>query len=140
MGAVSLDIAVWRAQFPQFKSISAYPNDLIENYFAQSEGYISNWGRCNFRTLAFKRQALYLLTAHLAAIYVQINAGSSPNVMTGATIDKVSITVEPPPAPNAWQYWLQTTPYGQQLLALLQVTSAGGFYGGGYPTVAAFRR
>ncbi|OWK47571.1 hypothetical protein FRUB_01270 [Fimbriiglobus ruber] len=44
--------------------------------------------------------------------------------MTGATIDKISVTLEPPPAPNAWQYWLQSSPYGQQLLALLQVVSA----------------
>ena len=79
------------------------------------------------------------MTAHLLALSVMIASGNTPGVMVAATIDKISITLEPPPAPNAWQYWLQTTPYGQQLLALLQVASVGGFYAAsGVPGRAGF--
>lgn len=140
MGAISLDTTAFRAQFPQFVSPTVFPNDKLSLYFSIASTYIYNNSWCNSRVTAFKTQALYLMTAHMAAIQALIASGTTPNVTTQATVDKVSLTIEPPPSLNAWQYWLQTTPYGQQLLALLQVNSAGGFFAGGFPVRAAFKR
>ena len=61
-----------------------------------------------------------------------------PGIITEATVDKVDVKLEPPPLPNQWQFWLGTTIYGQQLLALLQGKSVGGTYYGGPPVLAAF--
>lgn len=143
MSVIALDIAQFRAQFPQFASIATISDETITAQWNAATMYISNQvGGCYFgaRTLAVRTQALYLMTAHLCAIALNIAAGTVAGVLTGATVDKVSITLEPPPAPNQWQYWLQTTPYGSQLLALLQVASVGGAYYGGRPELSAFRR
>jgi hypothetical protein len=43
------------------------------------------------------------------------------------------------PLKNQWGWWMQISGYGQQLWALLQVKSVGGFYIGGTPTMSAFR-
>jgi hypothetical protein len=48
--------------------------------------------------------------------------------------------MQPPPETNQWQWWLSLSPWGQQLLALLLVKSAGGFYIGGFPERQGFRK
>ena len=91
-------------------------------------------------SLAQQTGALSLMTAHLLGISVSANAGQNSGVVISATIDKVTVGLMAPPAGNNWQYWLNQTPYGQQLLALLSAASAGGFYVGGNPVVSNFRR
>lgn len=90
-------------------------------------------GECRYR-------ALTLLTAHLAALGVLIAAGQVPGLVQTATVDKVSVSLTPPPILTQFQWWLSLTPYGQQLLALLQVASVGGIYIGGLPEISAFRK
>jgi hypothetical protein len=80
------------------------------------------------------------MTAHLAAISVLIAAGQIPGLVQNATIDKITVGLTPPPIPNQFQWWLNITPYGQQLLAMLQVNSVGGFYIGGLPERSAIRK
>lgn len=143
MATIPFDPTAFRAQFPQFQNTSTFPDSTLQVYFATAGLYINNQAGgsyCGGLTTAQKIQALYLMTAHLAALSVLILSGQTPGILTGATIDKISVTIEPPPAPNQWQYWLQTTPYGQQLLALLQVASVGGLYiTTGAPGRAGFR-
>lgn len=143
MSVIMLDIAQFRAQFPQFASIATISDATIQAQWDAATNYINDQtGGCYFgaRSIAQQTQALYLMTAHLCAISLSIASGTVAGVLTGATVDKVSITNAPPPFANQWQYWLQTTPYGQQLLALLQVLAVGGAYYGGRPELAAFRR
>lgn len=143
MSVITLDIAQFRAQFPQFGSTDTISDATITAQFAAATCYISDQaGGCCFggRSLAVRTQALYLMTAHLCAISLNIAMGTVAGVLTAATVDKTAITLAPPPLANQWQYWLQTTPYGQQLLALLQVAAVGGAYFGGRPELAAFRR
>jgi len=74
------------------------------------------------------------------ALSAKANSGDVAGVVTAATIDKISVTLMPPPGLNQWQWWLNQTPYGQQLLALLQIAAAGGrFYSAGKPVVGVFR-
>ena len=90
---------------------------MIQIYWDTATAYVSNrTGGCYTGGMSVAQQTLALnqMTAHLLYLSGLIAAGNTPGVLVGATIDKISVTLEPPPAPNQWQYWLQTTPYGQQ--------------------------
>jgi hypothetical protein len=121
------DVEGFRLQFPAFSDDTTYPDLTLEGYWDMAIEYISdvNYGylRDGSRYLA-----LNLMTAHLAALFTLINAGETPGQIQGATIDKVSVTLTPPPNKNQFDWWLGLTPYGAQLLALLQMKSVGGFY------------
>jgi hypothetical protein len=138
---ITLNICGFRTQFPQF-DLATISDATIEAQFAAASLYISSryCGWYNACGLATQTQSLMLMTAHLCAISLNIAAGQIAGVLVNATVDKVTIGLQPPELPNQWQYWLQSTPYGQQLLALLQVAAAGGTYVGGRPELAAFRR
>lgn len=143
MPTIYYDDAVFRADFPVFADTCKYPQSTLQMYWNTATCYISDrFGGCYCGGLKPKQQtlALNLMTAHLLALSGLIASGETPGILTGATIDKITVSIEPPPATNQWQYWLQTTPYGQQLLALLQLVSVGGTYVGGVPELAAFRR
>ena len=131
MPCIQYNDANFRALFPAFADMTTYPQAVLQLYWDNATAYVSNqYGGCYVMgmTLAQQTLAVNQMTAHLVALANLIATGQTPGIMTGATIDKISVTLEPPPIPNQWQYWLQTTPYGQQLLALLQVSSAGGFF------------
>lgn len=144
MTTIALDIAAFRALFPAFSNVITYPDAVIQLFWDTATNYVSDQnGGCYTQGLKLAQQTLALnqMTAHLLALNALIgNSSQTPGLKQAATIDKVSITLTPPPVPNQWQWWLSLTPYGQQLLALLQVASAGGFYYGGFPTSGAFRR
>lgn len=145
MAAIIFDPAAFREQFHSFQCTPAISNETLQAYFDTATMYINNPNCGNYTLIgglsaAQRRQCLYLMTAHLGTIARSIEAGSVVGVMTGATVDKVSVTLEPPPAANQWQYWLQSTAYGQQLLSLLSVVGAGGFYINPRPELSAFRR
>lgn len=143
MTTIIFDATNFRTQFAQFSSQVLFPDIRLQAYWDMATAYVSDqYGGCYIYALKLNQQrlALNLMTAHLAALSAMIAAGDTPGVMTAATIDKISVTLEPPPSTNNWKYWLNQTPYGQQLLALLQAASAGGFYFGAYPIVPAFRR
>lgn len=140
MAAVTFDVAAFRAGYPAFAA-NPPTDETLQVYFNNGTGYINNqYPQCQGMNVAQLTQALYLMTAHLAAIAAGIAVGDTPGQVQGATIDKVTVTMTPPPNPNQWQWWLGTTPYGAQLLALLQAVSAGGFYFGGRFENNAMRR
>lgn len=130
----------FRSLFPAFGNQTLYPDATLNNDFTLATGYVSDRaGGCFIggMSAARQKQALYLMTAHLLAIGDAIATGSNPALLQAATIDKISVTQTPPPVKNQWQWWLSTTAYGQQLLALLQVASVGGFYVPGAPPARA---
>lgn len=139
MTCIQYNDANFRAMFTEFSSTVTYPLSLLQLYWNSATDYISN--RPNF---AFGINQLTLalnqMTAHLAKLNALAGSGQGTGLMQGATIDKVSIQLTPPPEVNQWQWWLNQTPYGQQLLALLQMVSVGGTYVGSYPTVFTLRR
>jgi hypothetical protein len=45
-----------------------------------------------------------------------------------ATIDKITVSLTPPPATSEFLWWLNLTGYGAQLAALLSVHAVGGFF------------
>lgn len=129
---INYNDAAFRALFPAFSNTTTFPEATIQGYWNTAIVYVNNqYGGCyvgGWNSLAQQTQAINLMTAHLLALSQIVAGGNTPGLVTGATIDKVSVSLEPPPVKNQWQWWLSLTPYGQQLLALLQVVSVGGYY------------
>lgn len=141
---INFSEAAFRGLFPAYATTTPQTSTpVLQAYWDTAAAYISNRsGGCytGGMTTAQQTLALNLMTAHLVYLSALIAAGTAPGVLTGATIDKVNVTLQPPPASNQWQYWLNQSPYGQQLLSLLQVASVGGFYvNAGVPGQAGFR-
>jgi len=140
-----LDIPVFRQTFPAFTSVTLYPDVAITLRWGLAVGMFGdqdNWALSGVSL----QSALDLLTAHLLQLATDTAAGGGGTgpAVTGpavsATVDKVSVTVAAPTTRSAWQYWLASTPYGQQLAALLALISAGGLYVGGFPERRGFRK
>lgn len=86
--------------------------------------------------------ALNLMTGHLTQIAAMLVAdpGAVVGPVAGAAEGSVSLNLVPAPATSGWTYWLASTPYGQQLWALLSVKTAGGIMVGGSLERASFRQ
>ena len=133
-----LNIPYFRQAFPEFGNEIAFPDSTLEMYWTWATLYISDINRGWLRGRS-RQHCLNLMTAHLLQVHLIAASGKLPGIVIEATVGKVDVQLEPPPLPNQWQFWLGTTGYGQQLLALLQVKSAGGNYYGGPPVLSAFR-
>lgn len=135
----TFDIPNFRIDYPAFSNATTFPDVTLQLYWDNATCYIDNLnygylnGDCRY-------QALTLMTAHLASLSVLIASGQIPGLVQTSTIDKISVGLTPPPLLNQFQWWLCITPYGQSLLALLQVSSVGGFYIGGLPERLAIRK
>ena len=134
----SLDLAAFRLSYPAFKDNTAYPDETLRAYFTTSSSYLANdnygWLKEESRYIA-----LTMMTAHIGAIGALIASGETPGLASSGSVDKTSVTLTPPPMTSQFHWWLNITPYGQQLLALLQMRSAGGFSVGGSNTRGGFR-
>lgn len=142
MSTIILDTAAFRALFPQFADVTKWPDTAISLQFGMATSYISADTYGDMAEAA-RANALYLMTAHLLALGVLIaqnNYSGQVGIVQGAVVDHVQITLTPPPVKSQWQWWLNTTPYGAQLLGLLEAQAVGGFYVGGLPERAAFRK
>jgi hypothetical protein len=137
---LTFDVTLFRQQFPVFANATAYPDAMLQMYWDMAVCYVTDVGNYGWLQGNCRQLAINLMTAHLTALSVIVAGGQVPGLVQSATIDKVSVSLTPPPLKNQWQWWLSTTPYGQQLLALLQNRSVGGWYIGGRPELAAFRR
>lgn len=119
--------ASFRLRFTEFASPSAYPTPILQENFDAAGCFVANknygWlaGCCNL-------YALNLMTAHLTKLGALIADGQTPGIETQATIDKVSVAMMEPPVKDGWDFWLNQTPYGQALLALLTAKAVGGAY------------
>jgi len=140
MAEHTFDSVAFRAQFPAFTSTTKYPDEQLSGYFTMATMYIypKDWGGICGAQLQL---CLNLMTAHLAWLnQLTISGNTSAAPVNSASIDKVSVSLEAPPfGSSMWKYWLSTTPYGKQLLALLRILSRGGGIVGGSPEGLAFR-
>lgn len=142
MSTITFNVSNFRPQFPQFADDAAFPDAMLQGQFDLATAYVSadTYGSM---PVAARTQALYLMTAHLLALGVILAADSyqgQVGVVTGSTVGNVSVTLQPPDSRSEWRWWLNTTPYGAQLAALLSMQSAGGFFVGGLPERSAFRK
>jgi len=138
---IIFDPAAFRAKFPAFKD---YSDAQLSLYWDTATIFIKDVTNCALDAKALE-YALQLMTAHLILLSEKDSGtGSGSSGVYGpvkeASIDKVSVSIVEPPAGTSWRWWMSLTPYGIQLLALLRIKGAGGFYVGGRPEGSAFRR
>lgn len=143
MATIYFNASNFRALFKPYSDPNLFPDALLQLFWDTATAYVSNRsGGCYTLGLKLGQQvlALNLMTAHIVFLTQQANQGQNTGLLQGATIDKVSVTLTPPPEVNQWQWWLNQSPYGQQLLAMLGVAAVGGGYFGGFPTSYTLRR
>jgi hypothetical protein len=133
-----LDIPVFRAMFPAYADETAYPDSTLETYYSIGKCYVKD-NDCVLPSEC-RAHALNLMLAHLLYIKDLAVLGNKTVVITSATEGPVSVSIAQPPSSDNWTYWLNTTPYGPQVLAMLEVASVGGFYIGGSPERRGFRK
>lgn len=138
MALHTFDVDLFRLQFPAFANPIEFPDARLQMYWDMAVCYINPNDFC-YLSGDCLQLALNLMTAHLAASNVLIEGGQNPGFTTSASIDKVNVSLQPPPVTSGWNFWLATTPWGVQLWALLQASSVGGYYIGGRPETSAFR-
>lgn len=142
--AASFDLARFRSGFPAFADPAAWPDDLLQAQFDAACLHISPRPGKRLAGAGLER-VLHLMTAHLLYLLSAQNgagaAGGVSAMVSGASVDKVSVTLTPPPLKSQWSWWLSLSPHGAALLALLKQKSAGGLYvGGAPPERAGFRK
>jgi hypothetical protein len=126
------DLSAFRTAYPVFDSV---PDATVEAAATSALCLIGQDG-CDCDV-----QMWQLMVAHLLYIQGQVATGNgNAGAVTSATIDKVSVSFAAPPfGTSAYKFWLFKSPYGGQLLALLDRCSKGGVYVGGLPERSAFR-
>lgn len=140
MGTQTFDVAAFRAAFPVFANETMYSDAMLQMYWIMATMYISDEDFPEGLNGPQLVLVLQLMTAHLTWLNKLISSGRTPSVKTASSIDKISVTLLPPPIKDGWDWWLNTTPYGQQLNAILSLLSVGGFSVGGSPERDGFRR
>ena len=126
------DLSAFRTAYPVFDSV---PDATVQAAATSALCLIGQDGcECDV-------QMWQLMVAHLLYIQGQVATGNGgAGAVTSATIDKVSVAFAAPPfGTSAYKFWLFKSPYGGQLLAMLDRCSKGGVYVGGLPERSAFR-
>lgn len=131
----------FRNQFPQFENTTIYPPAQLEGWWTMGTAYINidNNYPWNFKSKQLQL-AIDLMCAHLGASFTMINKGIPAVVVQGSAEGTVNISMVPPPVKSAFGWWLATTPYGNQLRALLKTVANVGLYIGGSTENAGFRK
>lgn len=126
------DLSAFRTAYPVFDSVP----DATAQAAATSALCLIGQDGCDCDV-----QQWQLMVAHLLYIQGQVATGNgNAGAVTSATIDKVSVSFAAPPfGTSAYKFWLFKSPYGGQLLAMLDRCSKGGVYVGGLPERSAFR-
>lgn len=135
---IDLDIASFRVNFPAYSVVVDYPDARLNAQYAIGKCYIAD----NDCTLpeACREFALQLMLAHLLSIQDSIAAGRPTQIVTSATEGSVSVSLAEPPNTDTFTYWFSTTPYGLQLIAMLDASSVGGYFVGGSEERRGFRK
>lgn len=138
---VAFDITVFRAQIPAYSDAGDFPDALLDATFDQAICYVSNVidsrSTINAGCLLIM---LNNLVAHLLTIQKMIGAGETPGIIKSSKVGSVSVTLEPPTTEGEqFTWWLNTTAYGSQVAAQLDVSSAAGFIANGYNAIGGFR-
>lgn len=139
VAVISFDAALFRAQFPEYQDPDLYPDAVLQGYWDSATCFISpvNFGHLHG---ACRARALNLMTAHILLVSSNTSGGEATGIIASATIDKVSVSLKTPEANNSFRYYLNLSPWGIQLLALLSMKAAGGMLYGGHPERAAMKR
>lgn len=129
---ITLEVEEFRKKFLEFSDEEKYSEEFLQNMLDAAQLYI-NPKKNGFVNCSKQKQMIYLLTAHLASINTKLaNGDNSAGLMaSSAHIEDVSVTTAIPESNSEFEYFLNSTGYGRQLLALLSLLSGIGLYIGG---------
>lgn len=129
---MTLDIPTFRALFTAYSDETNYPDEVLNQWYEIGKCYVKD-NDCVLPDEC-RGQALMAMLAHLLYIQDQVKAGNQARVINSATEGKVSVSLAEPPYSSNFSYWLNCSPYGPQVLAMLEVAFAGGgWVGDGLP-------
>lgn len=141
MSQVELNVKDLRDAFPEFSDEAKYPEKYLERFLTQASMYISRHSgviRDDVRLLAIQYMACHLMSLSAMAGDGTLT-GNDGNIVTSSHIGSVSVSIQPPVARNAYEQWIQSTPYGKALWALLQANHPTGFFWVGTPRAFGIR-
>lgn len=132
MAELVLSTAEFRQRFPSFSDETKYSEEFIQSQIDVAMLYISPGPNC-LVTQCQQKQMIYLMTAHLSALNNSLANGDSSagGQIASASVGGVSVSRALPNNRTELDYWLNMTPYGMQLLALLSMLTGIGIYIGG---------
>jgi Protein of unknown function (DUF4054) len=127
------------AFFSQFPELSNNDSGVLSMYFDVAKNYVGDvdYGWLNGNS---RQYALLLMTAHMATLSCRAATGSGGGLLISTSDEATSAAYMPPPAKSALSYWLNQSPYGQRLLALLSIKAAGGIYAAGSHATSNIRK
>jgi hypothetical protein len=112
-GVVTFDPAAFIVRFPEFTTVSA---DALTAYFNEGTLVLDNTDASTVQQIEQRTPLLWLLTAHLAALYSGVN-GQAPAQLVGrinnASEGSVSVATDYGTQPATAAFYLQTK-YGAQ--------------------------
>lgn len=128
----------------EFASATAYPDAYMQRFLTQATMYISTKNfriRPEVRVLAIEYMAGHLLTlaAVDAAGNANPNADTAGSVVNSASVDNVSVSLQAVIAKDAFEQWIQSTPYGKAYWALLTANNPTGIFYVGNPRLDGIR-
>lgn len=134
---IIITVADIRETFGAFVDTVAYPDAMIENCIEMSKCFISDTV-CGCAGVSWKCRAsmMELMTCHLLTMLTGAasNGGNGGQTVSGmvvsASIGDVHVSTAVPENKTQLQWYLNQTPYGQQLFALLSIKVSPLYFGG----------
>lgn len=143
------DREVFLSFWPEFNDTTVYPSELVENIGKRARFYVTGDNSMHLDG-EDRNYARSLMTAHMIVLAVRARtlatnqsttgsggaAGSvggvgGSGILQSASVGGVSVSMAVPQSNDAWSYWLNQTPYGQEYLAFMSLHCPMGIYGMG---------
>ncbi len=139
MARLQFDVSSFRAQFPGLFPDPPNTDAFIEIFWGAAICYVSP-DTSGSISEDCRRQILNLTTAHLISLMESAQAGNQAGFVVSASVGGISVSIQPPPSKNEFQFFFNQTIYGVQAYALLYAGGSGGIYLGGFNELGSFRR
>jgi len=139
MSQVEITIQQFRTDFDEFSDTQKYSDALLTRMLRTAKGFISTE---NFRIEPDIRVLLIeLMMGHLITLATTNPEGVGASMAEeaseelSASVGSVSVTKAHPVVNDSFEFWIQTTGYGQQFLAILTAQNPTGVFYYGIPNV-----
>lgn len=122
-----------RTRIPAFADPEKYPDELLQTMLDTAICYVSDYN-CGPLRNNCRVQAICLMAAHLLTLRERMAQGGgngTVGAVASSSVGNVSVSMVPPPNKDQYDYWMNLTDYGAELLRLLAIFATGGLYIGG---------
>lgn len=147
-----VDVDEFRAWFYQFENPEYYPDKLIISCAKRARMFVPVWSQCDYLDGDDRKYARGLLIAHIVTLTKEemaaqeqknqtggLGGGTSNGIKTSASVGSVNVSYTIPNSANAWEFWLNKTPFGLEFQAFLSNHVGCGIYAMGDDIRSCFR-